>query len=197
MATMIEKVRELFAKYEVELSVEEPQAEAQAETSEAPAEQVQLAAAMLDNGQEIQTSADAFAEGVDVFVVNEAGEQIPLPDGSYTLDNGTTFEVSEGVISSMAEAVAEAEAEAVEQSKDEVEANLSKEEVAAMIKEAVTELASHVDKLLEVKNEEIQNLSKQAAGKINRLEAPARKSFTQAELAAMPIKERIAAMMNQ
>ena len=196
MATMIEKVRELFAKYEVELSVEETQAEAQAETSEAPAEQVQLAAAMLDNGQEIQTSADAFAEGVDVFVVNEDGEQITLPDGSYTLDNGTTFEVAEGVITSMAEAVAEAEAEAVEQSK-EVEANLSKEEVAAMIKEAVTELASHVDKLLEVKNEEIQNLSKQAAGKINRLEAPARKSFTQAELAAMPIKQRIAAMMNQ
>ena len=192
MGTMIEKVRELFAKYEVQLSVDEPKAEAEAQApAEAPVE-VKLAAAMLDNGQEIQTSAEAFAEGADVFVVNEAGEQVPLPDGNYTLEGGATFEVAEGVITSMMEAPAEE----VEQKSEEVETNLSKEEVASMIKEAVTELASHVDKLLESKDAELQKLSSQAAGKINRLEAPAKKSFSQAELAAMPMKERIAAMMN-
>jgi hypothetical protein len=194
---MIEKVRELFAKYEVQLSVDEPKAEAEA-SAEAPAEapvEVKLAAAMLDNGQEIQTSAEAFAEGADVFVVNEAGEQVPLPDGNYTLEGGATFEVAEGVITSMMEAPAEE----VEQKSEEVETNLSaslsKEEVASMIKEAVTELASHVDKLLESKDEELQKLSSQAAGKINRLEAPAKKTFSQAELAAMPLNQRIAAMM--
>lgn len=186
---MIEKVRELFAKYEVQLSVDEPKAEAPAE---APVE-VKLAAAMLDNGQEIQTSAEAFAEGADVFVVNEAGEQVPLPDGSYTLEGGATFEVAEGVITSMMEA--EEVEQASEAPAEQVETNLSKEEVASMIKEAVTELASHVDKLLESKDAELQKLSSQAAGKINRLEAPAKKSFSQAELAAMPLNQRIAAMM--
>jgi hypothetical protein len=190
---MIEKVRELFAKYEVQLSVDEPKAEAEAQApAEAPVE-VKLAAAMLDNGQEIQTSAEAFAEGADVFVVNEAGEQVPLPDGSYTLEGGATFEVAEGVITSMAEA--EEVEQASEASAEQVETNLSKEEVASMIKEAVTELASHVDKLLQSKDEELQKLSSQAAGKINRLEAPAKKTFSQAELAAMPLNQRIAAMM--
>jgi len=190
---MIEKVRELFAKYEVQLSVDEPKAEAEATApAEAPVE-VKLAAAMLDNGQEIQTSAEAFAEGADVFVVNEAGEQVPLPDGSYTLEGGATFEVAEGVITSMAEA--EEVEQASEAPAEQVETNLSKEEVAAMIKEAVTELASHVDKLLQSKDEELQKLSSQAAGKINRLEAPAKKSFSQAELAAMPLNQRVAAMM--
>lgn len=188
---MIEKVRELFAKYEVQLSVDEPKAEAEA-TAEAPVE-VKLAAAMLDNGQEIQTSAEAFAEGADVFVVNEAGEQVPLPDGSYTLEGGATFEVAEGVITSMMEA--EEVEQASEAPAEQVETNLSKEEVASMIKEAVTELASHVDKLLQSKDAELQKLSSQAAGKINRLEAPAKKSFSQAELAAMPLNQRIAAMM--
>ena len=188
---MIDKVRELFAKYEVQLSVDEPKAEAEA-TAEAAVE-VKLAAAMLDNGQEIQTSAEAFAEGADVFVVNEAGEQVPLPDGSYTLEGGATFEVAEGVITSMMEA--EEVEQASEAPAEQVETNLSKEEVASMIKEAVTELASHVDKLLESKDAELQKLSSQAAGKINRLEAPAKKSFSQAELAAMPLNQRIAAMM--
>jgi len=194
MGTMIEKVRELFAKYEVQLSVDEPQAEAEA-TAEAPVE-VKLAAAMLDNGQEIQTNAEAFAEGADVFVVNEAGEQVPLPDGSYTLEGGATFEVAEGVITSMMEA--EEVEQASEAPAEQVETNLSlsKEEVASMIKEAVTELASHVDKLLQSKDAEFQKLSSQAAGKINRLEAPAKKKYSQAELAAMPLNERIAAMMN-
>lgn len=190
---MIEKVRELFAKYEVQLSVDEPKAEAEATApAEAPVE-VKLAAAMLDNGQEIQTSAEAFAEGADVFVVNEAGEQVPLPDGSYTLEGGATFEVAEGVITSMMEA--EEVEQASEAPAEQVETNLSKEEVASMIKEAVTELASHVDKLLQSKDEELQKLSSQAAGKINRLEAPAKKTFSQAELAAMPLNQRVAAMM--
>jgi len=194
---MIEKVRELFAKYEVQLSVDEPKAEAEATApAEAPVE-VKLAAAMLDSGQEIQTSAEAFAEGADVFVVNDAGEQVPLPDGSYTLEGGATFEVAEGVITSMAEAeeVEQASEAPAEQVETNLSASLSKEEVASMIKEAVTELASHVDKLLQSKDEELQKLSSQAAGKINRLEAPAKKTFSQAELAAMPLNQRVAAMM--
>lgn len=189
---MIDKVRELFAKYEVELSVEEPKPEATAE-----AEVTQLAAAMLDSGQEIQTSAEAFAEGVDVFVVNEDGEQIPLPDGSYKLEDGTAFEVAEGVISSMAEAATEeAPVEAsAEEAKEETA--LSRAEVLDMIKDAVTELSAHVDKMIQAKDEEITNLSKQAAGKVARLDAPQKKAFTQAELASMPIEARIRAIQSQ
>lgn len=192
---MIDKVRELFAKYEVELSVEEPKAEQEA--TPAATEVTKLAAAMLDSGQEIQTSAEAFAEGVDVFVVNEDGEQIPLPDGSYKLEDGTAFEVAEGVISSMAEAAPEeAPVEAsAEDAKEETA--LSRAEVMDLIKEAVTELSAHVDKMIQARDEEITNLSKQAAGKIARLDAPQKKAYTQAELAAMPIEARIRAIQAQ
>ena len=192
---MIDKVRELFAKYEVELSVEEPKAEQEA--TPAATEVTQLAAAMLDSGQEIQTSAEAFAEGVDVFVVNEDGEQIPLPDGSYKLEDGTAFEVAEGVISSMAEAAPEetpVEASA-EDAKEETA--LSRAEVMDLIKEAVTELSAHVDKMIQARDEEITNLSKQAAGKVARLDAPQKKAYTQAELASMPIEARIRAIQSQ
>lgn len=195
--TLKERVAEMVHKLAVQLSEEQKADQAEAK----------LASAMLDNGQEIQTSAEAFAEGVDVFVVNDQGEQIPLPDGDYTLDDGTTFTVAEGVVSAMAAAVEQKEEEelsseepAAEQVAEQaaepaVEQALSREEVSQMIADAVeaatTQLSAHFSEQLQAKEEQIQQLSAQPAAKLPRAEV---KKHTRQELASMTVKERVRAL---
>lgn len=195
--TIKERVAEMVHKFAVQLSEEQAQAEEQA--------QVQFAAAMLDNGQEIQTTAEAFAEGVDVFVVNDQGEQIPLPDADYTLEDGTMFTVVEGVISAMgaAEAPVEESAQEEEMSAEEaptveeaVEAVLTREEVASMIAEAVeaatTQLSAQFAEEMAQKEAQIEKLSAQPAAKLARTKEV--QKFSRQELASMPLKERIRAL---
>lgn len=194
--TLKERVAEMVHKLAVQLSEEQKADQAEAK----------LASAMLDNGQEIQTSAEAFAEGVDVFVVNDQGEQIPLPDGDYTLEDGTTFTVAEGVVSAMAAAVEQKEEEelsseepaaeqAAEQAAEPAVEALSREEVSQMIAEAVeaatTQLSAHFSEQLQAKEEQIQQLSAQPAAKLPRAEV---KKHTRQELASMTVKERVRAL---
>lgn len=96
--TLQERINGLFQKYSVNLS----------------AEPVELAQATLENGTVIATDADAFAVGVQAYVTNDEGEKIPLPDGEYTLENGTTFTVAEGSISEMNEPAPAEEADPAE-----------------------------------------------------------------------------------
>lgn len=168
--------------------------------------EAKLASALLENGQEIQTTADAFAEGVDVFVVNDQGENIPLPDGDYTLEDGASFTVTEGVISAIgaAEEVEEVEAkkdeeELAEEVKEDVtEQALSREEVKEMItaavEEATTQLSAQFAEQLEEKEAAIQKLSAQPAAKLSRVEK--KETFSRQELAAMSLKERVRALSN-
>ena len=100
---MISEILEKFApqlmKHGVKLSVEGTAPEATAV--------VMSAEGALADGTMIYSNADAFAEGVDVFVMDADGNPTPLTDGEYTLDNGITIVVSNGVIESMAEAMTE------------------------------------------------------------------------------------------
>ena len=159
-----------------------------------------MASAMLENGQEIQTSAEAFAEGVDVFVVNDEGEQIPLPDGDYTLEDGTTFTVAEGIVAAMGAAEVEEAAKEEEMSAETeaeepaVEAALSREEVQGMIAAAIEEATTKLSAEIAEKNEQIERLSAQPAAKLSRVKEA--KKFTNAELAQMSVRERIRALSN-
>ena len=107
--TLKERISDLFEKYSVELEVETK-------------EEVKFATATLDSGQEIQTDAEAFAVGVSVFVVNDEGEQIPLPDGDYTLSDGSMLVVAEGAVVEVNEATTEPEVEAEEDKVEEMQA---------------------------------------------------------------------------
>ena len=190
--TIKERVAEMAHKLAVALAEEQAQAE--------PQEEVKMASAMLENGQEIQTSADAFAEGVDVFVVNDEGEQIPLPDGDYTLEDGTMFTVAEGVVASMGAAEVEEAAKEEEMSAETeveepaVEAALSREEVQGMIAAAIEEATTKLSAEIAEKNEQIEKLSAQPAAKLSRVKEA--KKFTNAELAQMSVRERIRALSN-
>jgi hypothetical protein len=188
--TLKERISEIFDKYSVELSVEENA-------------EVKFAVATLDSGQEIQTDAEAFAVGVAVFVVNDEGEQIPLPDGEYTLEGGAVLVVAEGAVSEMKEAEAEVEAEEEKEEEmseepQEVEASsevLTREEVAGMIAEAIEATKAEFSSQIEERDAKITELSKQAAPAISRVKQP--KKVEKVDLSKLTVKERVRALSNQ
>lgn len=193
--TLKERISEIFDKYSVELSVEENA-------------EVKFAVATLDSGQEIQTEAESFAVGASVFVVNDEGEQIPLPDGEYTLADGSMLVVAEGAITEVKEAEAEEPAVEAEEDKEEemseepkaeeVEASsevLTREEVAGMISKAIEATKAEFSSQIEERDAKITELSKQAAPSLSR--APKMEVKAPVDLKSLSIQERVAAIHNQ
>jgi hypothetical protein len=129
--TITERVQEVFNKFNVKLTVtEEPRTE--------------MAEAALDNGTVVYTDAEAFAEGVEAYIINDEGEKIPLPPGDYELEDGRTLVIGEGgIVSSIGQPEAEVEeVEASEEVEVEIEAEeepgyVTKAEVEEMIKAAL------------------------------------------------------------
>ena len=131
--TITERVQEVFNKFNVKLTVtEEPRTE--------------MAEAALDNGTVVYTDAEAFAEGVEAYIINDEGEKIPLPPGDYALEDGRTLVIGEGgLVSSIGEPSEEVEeVEASEEVEVEIEVEaeeepgyVTKAEVEEMIKAAL------------------------------------------------------------
>jgi hypothetical protein len=112
--TTIEKINSLFKKFNVNLEVAEPSKEEVAKVQ-------MMAEGILEDGTKIGTSADAWSEGVDIFIVDADGNQQPLPDGEYKLTDGTTLMVESGILKMITpvteeEVVVEEQAEEVENS---------------------------------------------------------------------------------
>ena len=181
-----ERISDLFEKYSVELAVEEKE------------EQVSLmATAILESGQEITTDADAFAVGVSVFVMNDETERIPLPDGDYQLEDGTTLVVAEGMVAEIKDAEAPAEEVVEVEVVEEVAASanmVTREDVASMIADAVSEAKKEFSSQIEERDAKITELSKTASTKISR--APKMEQKVQVDLTKLTMKERIAAIQN-
>ena len=63
---------------------------------------VKLATAVLKDGQTVTNGTEEpMMVGDSAFVVTPEGEQLPLPDGSYDLEDGTMFTVVAGVIDTL------------------------------------------------------------------------------------------------
>lgn len=150
LMTITERVQEVFNKFNVNLTV-----------TEAP--RTEMAEAALENGTVIYTDAEAFAEGVEAYIINDEGEKIPLPPGDYTLADGRVVVVGEGgVVSSVAEAPEEEapaeepaqEVEASEEMTEEVEVEAEEEEKPAYVtKEEVEEMIKAALENIEDKEE--------------------------------------------
>jgi ribosomal protein L21E len=119
---------------------------------EKQAVKTELAQAELKEGTTIE--ADSFEEGQAVFIVTEDGEKIPMPEGTYELEDGRNIEVND---SSMIVAIgsgeekeeeAEGEAEVEQEAKEEMseEGEAPKEEE---LKEDEKEEMGDMDKLRE------------------------------------------------
>jgi hypothetical protein len=172
----VEKLFEKYAAIATQLSEEK--------------QEVKMAEATLDSGQVISTDAENWAVGVPVFVVNEEGEQIPLPDGEYKLEDGTVFTVAEGLVAEW-EMPAEAPAAEAELSQEV----LTKEVVSQMIEAAVAKVTENFSKQLKEKEAKLEQLSKQPAGGLVRnAKAP---QVSREELAKMPLDARVRAIANR
>lgn len=178
-----ERVAALFNKYSAMLAEETP---------------VSLATAVLQGGQEIQTAAEEWAIGVDVFVVNDEGEQIPLPDGEYTLEDGTEFTVVDGKVNTWEMPEAPVEEEAKKNEEKMSEDVLTREEVAQMIQDAVeaatTNLSKQFKSELGKKDAEIQKLAKAATPSLPK--APARRERQALNLTNLSTDQRVAAIQS-
>ena len=171
-----ERVAALFSKYSAMLSEEK----------------VALATATLEGGQVIQTEAEEWAVGVPVFVVNDEGEQIPLPDGDYTLEDGTTFTVAEGAVAAWTAAAPVEEAKEEEQMSEV----LTREEVQNMIADALNNInaqLSAVTKAIEEKEAKIEKLAKSSTPKVPK--APVQKQSTPLNLSNLSEAERVRILM--
>jgi len=178
-----ERVAALFNKYSAMLAEEAP---------------VSLATAVLQGGQEIQTAAEEWAIGVDVFVVNDEGEQIPLPDGEYTLEDGTEFTVVDGKVNTW-EMPEEAPVEEAKKDEEKMSEDvLTREEVAQMIQDAVeaasTTLSKQFKSELGKKDAEIQKLAKAATPSLPK--APARRELQALNLTNLSTDQRVAAIQS-
>lgn len=120
---------------------------------EKQAVKTELAQAELKEGTTIE--ADSFEEGQAVFIVTEDGEKIPMPEGTYELEDGRKVEVNDssmivaigsGEEAEEAEGEAEVEQEAKEEMSEETEGEAPKEEE---LKEDEKEEMGDMDKLRE------------------------------------------------
>ena len=182
--TLKERVQDIFDKFQVGLEVEEPQS---------------LASAQLESGQEIQTDGDAFSAGASVFVTNDEGERIPLPDGDYTLNDGVKFKVKDGVIAEEEEQEPEAEATA-EPKEEEMSAATAKQEIQdalrPLVESMISEAMAPVLEQLKAAEAKVEELNAQPA-----TEPIARVKVAQpvvpVDLSQLNTKDRVKAIQNQ
>ena len=120
---------------------------------EKQAVKTELAQAELKEGTTIE--ADSFEEGQAVFIITEDGEKIPMPEGTYELEDGRKVEVNDSsIIVSIGtgeekeeEAEGEGEAEVEQEAKEEMSEEAEATEVEA--KEDEKEEMGDMDKLRE------------------------------------------------
>lgn len=124
--TTIEKINSLFKKFNVNLEV--------AESSKEEVAPVQMSAeGILDDGTKIGTSADAWSEGVDIFIVDADGNQQPLPDGEYKLTDGTTLMVEGGILKMITPMEVQQEEVKVEEVENSAEPTITSAQVEALM----------------------------------------------------------------
>jgi len=103
--------------------------------------------AKLVDGTIVVSEADELAEGVVLNILSEDGEQTPMPQGTYSLEDGTEFSTDEnGVVLE----VSAKEEEEVEQKEEEVEMEEATEdtmleEVGNVVRELLENVTSELN----------------------------------------------------
>ena len=114
--------------------------------------------AKLADGTIVVSEADELAEGVVLNILSEDGEQTPMPQGTYSLEDGTEFTTDEnGVVT---EVSAKEEEEEVEQ-KEEEEVEMEEATDETMLEEVgnvVRELLENVTNELNTIKSELDEL---------------------------------------
>tara|TARA_R110000744_G_scaffold274525_1_gene387638 strand:+ start:67 stop:681 length:615 start_codon:yes stop_codon:yes gene_type:complete len=109
----------------------------------------------LADGTIVVSEAEALAEGVAINVLSEDGTQIPVPVGTFTMEDGTSFVVEEeGIIASIGEAeLEEVEEEYGDKDKEEMSDEASLEQFAEVVNAIFNEMRNELDTLRAEMNE--------------------------------------------
>ena len=140
---------------------------------EKQAVKTELAQAELKEGTTIE--ADSFEEGQAVFIVTEDGEKIPMPEGTYELEDGRKVEVND---SSMIVSIGTGEE--AEEAEGEGEAEVEQEAKEEMSEEAE-----------EPKEEELKEDEKEEMGDMDKLREELRQYVREVVMEAMQEKEEM------
>ena len=199
-----ERIQDIFDQYSVHLESEEKDEKEMKHTPEHKDEKTEMAKKTLANGTTIYTDADAFAVGVDVFIVNEEGERMPLPDGEYEYEEGGKTVVADGKIAEMVEAEDEKDEKEMEHTpdhkdeKEEMSYTLTESELSSMIAKAVGAAKEEFAKDMEATKDELSSMkemlsSQRAEGGLSQSKTNA-KRMTFSDLKGLDAKDRVAAI---
>lgn len=169
MDTKTKKVLEIIQRYAPKLAQHGVKLSSEEQEKKELEAMALMSEAMLDNGNKIYTPAAEFAEGAEIFTMDENGNTQPLADGDYMTADGTTLTVVDGKISSMMkpEDMPEAETEV------EVEVEQANEEVAAttVTKEYVDELVGNIVAKFNAETEQKQDTINALTKELNDIKA--------------------------
>lgn len=146
--SIIKKFNEKLSAHGVKLSADEVADQAEAMKF--------MAEAALEDGTIVYTPAEAWGEGVEIFVKDADGNMVAVPDGDITTADGTIISVAGGRVVTIAPAEVEAEEEEQEKVEEVEQAaeTFTKADVEAMITEALNGFAAQ----LSAKDEELKTL---------------------------------------
>ena len=119
----------------------------------------------LVDGTIIVSEADELAEGVVLNILSEDGEQTPMPQGTYSLEDGTEFSTDEnGVVlevSAKEEEVEQEEEEEVEMQEETSNDETMLEEVGNVVRELLENVTNEI-KTIKAELDELrgENLAK-------------------------------------
>jgi len=106
--------------------------------------------AKLADGTIVVSEADELAEGVVLNILSEDGEQTPMPEGTYSLEDGTEFSTDEnGVVLEVSakeeEVEQEEETEEVEMEEETSTEDTMLEEVGNVVRELLENVTSELN----------------------------------------------------
>lgn len=106
--------------------------------------------AKLVDGTIVVSEADELAEGVVLNILSEDGEQTPMPQGTYSLEDGTEFTTDEnGVVTEVSakeeEEVEQEEEEEVEMEEETTTEDTMLEEVGNVVRELLENVTSELN----------------------------------------------------
>ena len=125
--------------------------------------------AKLVDGTVVKVAGDSLVEGAKVVVVT-ADAEIPAPDGTHELEDGTKIETKEGVIVKVEEVVGDAEGgEVPEAEAPAIDAPMEmSKEMMELLKEFISKMGEKVSKMEQSYSSlqnEFNSFKKQPAGK--------------------------------
>lgn len=106
--------------------------------------------AKLVDGTIVVSEADELSEGVVLNILSEDGEQTPMPEGTYSLEDGTEFSTDEnGVVTEVSakeeEVEQEEETEEVEMKEEATTEDTMLEEVGNVVRELLENVTSELN----------------------------------------------------